>query len=152
VTPGRRRWFSLRVTAPTGDLRGVGDTLPVHALTVRGAVRSDTAAKDSAVLSLGLEPLLSIHNFPNPCYGQTRFIIGLPEGGTVTLALYTRAGERVRLLRDRAEVGAGVLFVDWDGNNDAGRPAAPGAYRYVLEYEHGGVVNRTVKKLVLVRE
>ena len=57
-----------------------------------------------------------------------------------------------RTERDAAEVRPGVLLVDWDGTNDAGRPVASGAYRYVLDYSGGDKSATVVKKLVLVRE
>ena len=151
VQPNQRHWFSLRVNAPPGDLAGMPDTLSAEAFVVRGWVHGDTTTHDSAVLTLALAPLLTVHNFPNPCEGQTRFIVGLPEPGTVTLALYDRAGARIRLLRDKSEAGAGVLLVDWDGTNDAGKPVASGSYRYCLDYSRNGTNSTIVNKLVLVR-
>jgi hypothetical protein len=151
VQPNRRFWFSLRMNAPPGDLAGMPDTLSTQAFVVRGWVHGDTTTHDSAVLTLALAPLLTVHNFPNPCEGRTRFIIGLPEPGTVTLTLYDRAGARIRLLRDGGEAGPGVLLVDWDGTNDAGRPVASGSYRYILDYSAGGTSTTIVKKLALVR-
>ena len=150
--PGRHYWFSLRVNAPPGDLAGMPDTLSTRAFVVRGWVHGDTTTHDSAVLTLALAPLLTVHNFPNPCEGSTRFIIGLPEPGTVRLTLYDRAGARVRLLRDKSEAGAGVLLLDWDGTNDAGKPVASGNYRYVMDYSRNGTNSTIVKKLVLVRK
>jgi hypothetical protein len=152
VQPSRRYWFSLRVNAPPGDLAGKPDTLSTQAFVVRGWVRADTATHDSAVLTLALAPLLTVHNFPNPCFGSTRFIIGLPEPGKVTLTLYDRAGARIRLLRDGGEAGPGVLLIDWDGTNDAGRPVASGSYRYVMDYSRNETNSTIVKKLVLVRK
>jgi hypothetical protein len=156
VQPNRRYWFSLRVNAPPGDLAGMPDTLPTQAFVVRGWVRADTTTHDSAVLTLALSPLLTVHNFPNPCFGSTRFIIGLPEQGKVTLTLYDRAGARIRQLMGGGNGtdgthGAGVLVVDWDGTNDAGRPVASGSYRYILDYSAGGTSTTIVKKLALVR-
>jgi hypothetical protein len=150
VQPGRRYWFSLRVNAPGPDLAGVLDTLSER-FVITGTVRGDTTSRDSAALSLFLAPGLSIHNFPNPCFGSTRFIIGLPGPGAVTLALYDRAGARVRQLADKGAVRAGVLLLDWDGKNDAGKPVASGSYRYILDYSAGGTSTAIVKKLVLVR-
>jgi hypothetical protein len=152
IQPGERRRFSLRVSAPTGDLAGTPDTLSTRAFVVRGWVRDDTTTHDSAVLTLALAPLLTVHSFPNPCKGRARFIIGLPEPGQVTLALYDRAGARVRLLRDGGEAGPGVLLVDWDGTNDAGKPVASGSYRYCLDYSRNGTSSTIVNKLVLVRK
>jgi hypothetical protein len=159
VRPGDSSWFSLQVTAPTRDLSGVLDTLSER-FVVFGTVRGDTSSRDSAALELFLAPGLTIHNFPNPCEGSTRFIIGVPGPGTVTLTLYDRAGARVRVLLDGRpgtgdggrQAGAGVLLVDWDGKNDAGRPVASGSYRYILNYSAGGTGSTIVKKLVLVRK
>ena len=156
VQPGRRYWFSLRVDAPPGDLAGMPDTLSTREFVVRGWARNDTTTHDSAVLTLTLSPLLTVHNFPNPCFGSTRFIIGLPEPGTITLVLYDRAGARVRTLLGANETkgtrGPGVLLVDWDGTNDAGKPVASGSYRYVMDYSRNGTNSTIVKKLVLVRK
>jgi hypothetical protein len=151
VQPSQRYWFSLRVNAPPGDLAGMPDTLSTRAFVVRGWVQGDTTTHDSAVLTLALSPLLTVHNFPNPCENSTQFIIGLPEPGTVKLTLYDRAGARVRVLYDEA-AGPGVLLVDWDGTNDAGKPVASGSYRYVMDYSSSGTNSTIVKKLVLVRK
>jgi hypothetical protein len=151
VQPGRKYWFSLVVTAPASDLAGVSDTLAYETFLVRAWARVDTLTRDSAILMLKLEPLLTVHSFPNPCYGSTRFIIGVPMPGSVSLVLYNRAGEHVRTLLERSEILAGVKFVDWDGTNDAGLPAASGSYRYVLDYTRGGVNRSVVNKLVLLR-
>jgi hypothetical protein len=151
VSPGDSIWFSLRVTTPTGNLSGVLDTLSVG-FVITAVVRGDTTTHDSAALELFLAPGLTIHTFPNPCVNSTRFVIGVPGQGTVTLTLYDRAGAMVRRLSDAAEVRAGVHLVDWDGNNDAGKPVASGAYRYILDYSAGGTSTTIVKKLVLVRE
>lgn len=160
VQPSQRYWFSLRVNAPPGDLAGMPETLSTRAFVVRGWVQGDTTTHDSAVLTLALSPLLTVHNFPNPCENSTQFIIGLPEPGTVTLTLYDRAGARVRVLLDGRpgtgdggrQAGAGVLLVDWDGTNDAGKPVASGSYRYVMDYSSSGTNSTIVKKLVLVRK
>jgi flagellar hook assembly protein FlgD len=101
---------------------------------------------------LCLAPGLTIHNYPNPCEGNTKFIIGVPEPGYLTLTLYDRAGARVRRLADESSVRAGVLLLDWDGANEGGKPVASGAYRYVLQYTGTEKTATIVKKLVLVRQ
>ncbi|MBM3315334.1 hypothetical protein FJY71_05790, partial [candidate division WOR-3 bacterium] len=82
----------------------------------------------------------------------TKFIIGLPEDGSGTLFIYNRAGEVVRRLLQAEPLRAGVSVVDWDAKNDGGRPVGSGTYRYVFSYEHGGEVDKLVKKLVVTRE
>jgi hypothetical protein len=152
LEPDRQYWFSLRVQAPGPDLSGVNDSTERQVFAVGLVARSDSSVSDTVFLTITLAPELTIHSFPNPCRGQASFIVGLPEPGAVTLTLYNRAGELVRTLRSGDEAGAGVLLVDWDGTNDAGRSVASGTYRYVLDFEHGGTVSRLVRKLVLVRE
>jgi len=150
LEPGQTRWFSLGVTSPERNLADVLDTLAAR-FTVTGIVRSDTATRDSAALELSFAPGLTVHNFPNPCENRTRFIIGAPEPGYVTLSIYDRAGARVRLLADDVAVRAGVTLLEWDGNNDAGRAVASGTYRYVLDFSGRDANTTIVKKLALVR-
>jgi len=151
VLPGYRRWFALRVHAPTAL---VGDTavLAHGRIVVRGFLAQDTLVRDSAVLTLKLTPDLSIHNFPNPFWSSTTFLIGLPDDGDVSLTIYDRAGERIRRLRQNDGMAAGVNRVEWDATNEHGRPVAPGTYQYVLEYVHQGKSTVVSKKLVVSPE
>lgn len=152
VSEGEFRRFRLRVRAPEQSLRGVVDSLKVLRLVVRGRIRSEPGITDSATVSLRLVPELEVHNFPNPVRRHTRFIIGLPEDGDVSLVIYNRSGEVIRRLLVDEKMKAGVSTVDWDATNEAGNKVGSGTYRYVLRYEHRDVVERLVKKLVVVRD
>lgn len=152
VRAGVTRPFLLHVRVPGPDLAGVRESLGAFAVVVRGTVREYPAVSDSAVVRLRLSAGLEVHNYPNPMHDDTRFIIGLPDDGRVTLVIYNRAGEVVRTLLENRPAGAGVSLVRWDGTNDRGRAVASGTYRYVFSYEHGGAMERLVKKLVVVRE
>mgnify|MGYP000605843106 CR=1 FL=1 len=115
---------------------------------VAGHVGGRPDIADTAVLSLTLLPEFSVHNFPNPFFTSTSFVIGLPEDGKVGLTVYTRAGERVcRILAD-ADMTAGVHVVPWSGVSDKGRRIAPGVYEYLLDYVHAGKTDRIHKRLV----
>jgi len=83
---------------------------------------------------------------------HTAFVIGLPDGGKVSLTIYTRAGERVCRVLEAEDRPAGVHLVRWDGVNDNGRSIAPGTYEYLLDYVHAGKTDRIRKKLVVTRE
>jgi len=151
VAPGRRAWFSLRVEAPASL---VGDTtlLDSVVLNIRGFCRTDTAARDSARLSIILVPALSVHNFPNPLQEKTTFVIGLPEDGRLTLTVFNRAGERIKRLAGNVAVAAGIHLIHWDALNDNRFPVAPGTYHYLLEFSRDDRVRRIRKKLVVTRE
>jgi len=142
--------FSLRVQAPASL---IGDTtgLCSPVIVLHGFAESDTVARDSARLSLWLNPPLAIHNYPNPFADKTTFIIALPEHGFITLAIYDRAGECVCVLRENEAVGAGVQLIGWNGENRRGAAVAPGTYHYVLDYVHSGTTERIRKKLVKTR-
>jgi len=151
VDPGSRRYFCLRVRAPEGL---VGDTAMLsHArLTPTGFLAQDTAVRDSATLTLKLVPEVEVHNFPNPFSNKTRFILGVPEEGRITLAVYDRTGACVsRLFRGRT-MSQGVHQVEWVAVNDHDQPVAPGTYEYMLEYQHAGKLDRVRKKLVVSKE
>lgn len=62
--------------------------------------------------------------WPNPAPGSVRFTLGVPAGGAARLCVYDLRG---RLVHERA-VGPGVLFGEWDGNDDRGRRLPSGTY------------------------
>ncbi|MFO7676516.1 MAG: FG-GAP-like repeat-containing protein [bacterium] len=143
--------FNLRVTTPGPDLAGITDSLPVL-FPVAGRCAGAEALADTARLRVLLLPELAVHNFPNPLRSTTRFIFGLPDDGTVSLRIYTRAGELVRRLLDERPFAAGVRTADWDAKNDAGRPVGSGTYTWVFTFTGPGGTTALVKKLVVIRD
>jgi hypothetical protein len=152
LAPGIGRRFGLRVNAPGAGLAGLVDSLPSVAFTLFGRLDADALTGDSAQLVLVLVPNLEIHNYPNPVKDRTRFIIGLPEPGRVSLTLYNRAGERVRRLLTGADLPAGVQYLDWDAGNDRGRRVARGTYECVLEFTRNERTDRVIRKVLVTRE
>lgn len=84
-------------------------------------------------------------SYPNPFGSFTDIAYDLATNGTVSLRIYTVTGELVRTLLEASQ-RAGHHVVRWDGRDDAGRPAATGAYFYQLE--SGGVL-QTRKSFLL---
>ena len=65
--------------------------------------------------------------YPNPFNPNTNIAFSLPEAGPVRVEIFSVGGQLVRvLLNDRTEAGAHTLR--WDGTDQAGLPAASGAY------------------------
>jgi hypothetical protein len=152
VVPDHETPFGLRVDAPPANLAGVQESMPTVVIIIRGQVTSDPSVTDSAVLTLQLVPELEIHNFPNPFGRNTKFVIGLPEPGLVTLTVYNRAGERVRQVLKSVQEDAGIYLIGWDGTNDHGQRVARGTYEYVLDYPSLGKSHRLFRKLVITGE
>jgi YVTN family beta-propeller protein len=151
VAAGEISRFSLEVQTPSG-LAGDTASFTQRTFVLAGHLGNDSTVADTALLDLILVPGFSIHNFPNPFSTSTTFVIGLPADGKVSLTVYTRAGERVRRVRDREDCPTGIHFVQWDAVNDNGRAVAPGTYEYVLDYVHQGKTDRIRKRLVVTRE
>jgi len=151
VAPGESGRFSLDVTARSGT-QGDTASLGQGVFLVAGHVGDRPDIADTAVLSLTLLPVFSVHNFPNPFSDHTAFVIGLPADGKASLTVYTRDGARVRRVLANADLPAGVHLVRWDGVNDNGRGIAPGTYEYLLDYVHASKTERIRKKLVLTRQ
>jgi YVTN family beta-propeller protein len=151
VAAGESSWFSLEVQTPSGP---VGDTasLTHKTFVITGHLANDSMVADTALLNLTLVPGFSVHNFPNPFSDHTTFVIGLPADGEVSLAVYTRAGERVCRVIDRTVKPTGVHLMPWEAVNDRGHDVAPGTYEYVLDFVHQGVTDRIRKRLVVTRE
>ncbi len=92
-------------------------------------------------------PALACTAFPNPCNPLTTVAMTLPadasgDAGTALLTVYDLRGQAVRMVRG-GEIRNGRLLVSWDGDDDAGRPAASGRYAYALTWQrtagHGTV-------------
>ncbi|MFO7675272.1 MAG: CARDB domain-containing protein [bacterium] len=150
IAPDRRRAFNLRVTVPAA----LADTglVAVRRLAVRAVAVGDSGARDSALLTLTLDPGLQVHNYPNPFATSTTFIIGLSGDATVSLAVYDRTGTLIRRLIDREfRTGPTVFELPWNGTNTQGRLVAPATYQYLLEVTRGDHTDRIRKHLVLNR-
>jgi len=64
---------------------------------------------------------------PNPARRSVAVEYSLHRDGLVSLEVYSAAGSLVRVLRSGSEQ-TGTHRVCWDGRDDQGRPAGPGAY------------------------
>jgi hypothetical protein len=85
-------------------------------------------------------------NYPNPFNPETAITFEVPEGGSVSLAIFNSLGEQVRVLADGV-LEAGTHVVRWDGRNDAGRPLSSGVYLYRLRV--GGMTD--VRTMILAK-
>ncbi len=66
-------------------------------------------------------------NHPNPFNPKTSISFSLSEAGPVSLGIFDTAGRRVATLHEGL-LGAGSHQVEWNGRDDADRPAASGLY------------------------
>jgi hypothetical protein len=79
--------------------------------------------------------------------GQLAIAFGLAQPERVTLAVFNRAGRRLRLLTDHETMPQGDHVVRWDGRDEDGRLANDGLY--MISAEFGG--NRRVLPFAIVR-
>jgi hypothetical protein len=85
-------------------------------------------------------------NYPNPFNPSTTIRFRIASSARVKLVIRNTLGERVRTLID-GWTSAGLHSVDWDGLDDAGKPASGGLY--LMSIESNGAVE--VKKGVLLK-
>lgn len=100
----------------------------------------------SAVPLPGAGALVLHPNVPNPFNPSTRIPFELAKAGPVRLRIHDAQGRQVRRLFGGA-LEAGPHSLEWDGRDDAGRPAPSGVY--FCRSEAGGASQ--VRKLVLAR-
>jgi len=86
-------------------------------------------------------PLVLEQNRPNPFNPTTTIRYTMLEDGRARLAVYTQAGQLVRVLVDGA-MPVGEHEVTWDGTDAGGRPVASGVYVYRLTSTRGALVRR----------
>ncbi|HET6347743.1 MAG TPA: FlgD immunoglobulin-like domain containing protein [Candidatus Krumholzibacteria bacterium] len=65
---------------------------------------------------------------PNPFNPETAIRFTLPASTTVTAAIYSVDGRRVRTLADTRRFPAGAVEMRWNGRDDGGAPVASGVY------------------------
>ncbi|TKJ43848.1 hypothetical protein CEE36_01645 [candidate division TA06 bacterium B3_TA06] len=119
-----------------GSIAGAFDTtVTEHRIVwIRTYYTDDpTLVNDSVLIMTRFEPVLDIHNYPNPFSGSTTFAFSIPRAGLVTLRIYNRAGEHIRTLIDEVFYEFGGIFeAHWDGLTESGHRPAPGVYIYTL--------------------
>ena len=131
-------WCALRAECLTDD-GGAGHRAYVNPLWLR--LDPSVAAGDLPT------PLRRLAIAPNPGNPRAEIRFDLAAAGPVELSVWSADGRRVRTLIDGAVRAAGPHALVWDGRDDAGRPAASGAYLVRLRAEG----RADAAKLTLVR-
>jgi len=94
-----------------------------------------------------LPPEFSLsQNAPNPFNPRTVIRFGVPDAGSVRLAVYDVNGQHVRMLVD-GPMQVGHHEAVWDGADALGREVSSGVYLYRLTSDEGTLVRR----MLLVR-
>ncbi len=101
-----------------------------------------------AVLAAGAPPVatLTLAAHPNPVRSATRFQLGLPEDGPVTIRVFDTQGREVAMPFS-GSLAAGRHEIPWNGVDRQGRRLTAGVYLYRVETSRGSEGG----KLVLVR-
>ena len=68
---------------------------------------------------------------PAPFSGQCKLVLDFPDGETPDVLIYTLSGALVRRFK-----GVTEHALDWDGNNEGGKPLADGLYLVVVQSLH----------------
>ena len=82
-------------------------------------------------------------SYPNPFNPTTTIDYSMAEGSPAEIVIYDILGQRVRTLASGWH-GAGSHQVQWHGDDDLGRRAAPGVYLYRLVTQAGVSTRRMV--------
>ena len=83
---------------------------------------------------------------PNPFNPSTVIEYTVPMRALVKIDVYNVLGQKVRALVNETR-SAGTYKTEWNGIDDAGKPAATGVYFYRLQADR----QVAVKKMVLVK-
>ena len=124
-------------------IRGTGDVARFHfkalrdgatGLKIAGVIARDAGNRSLAANSIAqsVEATLPAHTMmlapsPNPARGASNLEFGLAARGDAELAIFSVDGARVRTLT-RGTHDAGDYRLVWHGEDDSGKPLAPGVY------------------------
>jgi flagellar hook assembly protein FlgD len=89
-------------------------------------------------------PLAWIEAAPNPFQAAVQLSMVLPSFEKVVVNVFDIHGRHVRTLIE-GSLGPGATSMTWDGRDDLGREAAPGAYFIQAETEGDRVETRVIK-------
>jgi len=101
----------------------------------------------------GIENVVVLYNYPNPCNPETRILYRIPAASFVRLKIFNLMGHEVKTLQE-VEKQAGEHSVVWDARDDLGRDVSSGIYIYKLTVEPvsgNGKRFEESRKLMLVR-
>lgn len=100
-----------------------GDSIVGHPTMESVEVRPDPVGIESGTVETGRLLFVS----PNPFRRRTQISFGMPESGSLHLAVFNAQGRRVRVLAEGTK-RAGVLRLTWAGDDDSGHRLPAGAY------------------------
>jgi len=138
----------LQLDSMSGNL-AVGETDDIHVTfdatdLVEGSYEAEIRVVNNAGASVSVPVMLIVNesgtgvenvparvflarNHPNPFNPKTSIRFGLPEAGSVRLAVYDMSGRLVRVLVS-GELSTGTHELIWDGRDDAGEQVSSGIY------------------------
>ncbi|NOT33617.1 MAG: S8 family serine peptidase [Candidatus Eisenbacteria bacterium] len=125
----RSRWPALSEAATRERLRLTGDVVAYdHPIGPRMNVFRAVSEPIVAVVPASLGGALALtQRSANPSRGELQLALRAPAGGPGEVAVFDAVGRRVRTLA-RGELAPGVTTLNWDGRDEAGRPAVAGIY------------------------
>jgi len=109
---------------PLGKFQG---TVWMDALEIK-VIGTTTVGTDEA-LPVSYE---LFQNYPNPFNPSTIISYALPRASHVTIKIYDMLGREIKTLVN-SEQNAGILNIQWNGNNNFGTKVSTGAYIYMIK-------------------
>jgi len=109
---------------PLGKFQG---TVWMDALEIK-VIGTTTVGTDEA-LPVSYE---LFQNYPNPFNPSTIISYALPKASHVTIKIYDMLGREIKTLVN-SEQNAGILNIQWNGNNNFGTKVSTGAYIYMIK-------------------
>jgi flagellar hook assembly protein FlgD len=87
-----------------------------------------------------------LQNYPNPFNPCTTIEYQIPEGGKVSVSIFSLNGNLLKTI-ERTHAAPGPYTVEWDGKDAAGQTSASGFYIYRVSYSHSVIA----KKMLLLK-
>ncbi|MFZ5517961.1 MAG: FG-GAP-like repeat-containing protein [Candidatus Zhuqueibacterota bacterium] len=133
-----------------GDGSGNGNDCSVDRAAWKQGVRLDLplSIRESTDPDAGRpEQIYMLQNYPNPFNPTTQIRVHTAAPLPVTIRIFDVTGRLVKTLADGATLNQGMHEINWNGNDDAGRPVSSGLY--FCQIESRG--QRITKKMILTK-
>jgi Zinc carboxypeptidase/FlgD Ig-like domain/Carboxypeptidase regulatory-like domain len=88
--------------------------------------------------------------YPNPFNPKTTVSFNLNQDADVAINVFNIKGQKVRTLVNE-KMEAGYHQIDWQGNDDEGKPVSSGVYFVIVDANNEGLDFTSIKKVILLK-
>jgi hypothetical protein len=134
VTPGQTYYYKLTAV----DSMNFESEATDEVIVTVGALTSTGGGEANIIRNFDLQ-----QNYPNPFNPSTTVEFQVPEKSLITITIYDVTGHEVKKLLNEPK-DAGTYYVQWNGDDNAGKTVSSGIYFYQMVAKNFRVTKKAI--------